>query len=406
MNRSHTENPENTLTCGTCGRHLPLTAKFCGFDGTAINSSTSTQKPGAKKVCPKCQRHFPAYATFCPEDANRLQDQTEDISLPEQAVEAPIASPASFTTTLEEIKITSSPERDFLDDSLPLAQTDISGQIIANKYRIDELLGRGGMAEVYKATHISIDKAVVVKVILGDLSTKERSLKRFERECRVTAKIDHPNVVSVYDNGILDGRRPYLVMEFIKGESLRDLLRRSQSVSFAMAARILIQVCSGLQEAHKLGIVHRDLKPENIMLRESQDRPDWVKVVDFGIASLREGGEKLTKTGVAIGTLDYLSPELLRDEPIDQRSDLYSLGIILVEMLTGQCPFSADSPYAIVTKHLYSAPNLPSNLCPDLEPGCPADLLVLKALEKDPMNRFQSALELREALQSALDQAG
>jgi serine/threonine-protein kinase len=232
----------------------------------------------------------------------------------------------------------------------------------------------------------------------------DTAMKRFEQECKVTAKLDHPNVVSVFDVGTLEGRRPFLVMEFIQGESLRDYLEREGKMSIKDASTVMMQVCSGLAEAHAQGIIHRDLKPENIMLRERSDRPDWVKIVDFGIAHLKQGGQRLTRTGIAIGTVDYMSPEYLSDKPIDHRADIYALGVILYEVMAGRCPFAAESAEAVMAKHLWGTAQPLSYYRTELQPGCIFDQIAEKSLLKEPDDRFQSVSDMRVELQRALQE--
>lgn len=286
-----------------------------------------------------------------------------------------------------------------IDPSLPF-EMQLIGRTIANKYRIDELIGEGGMAKVFKATQVGLDREVVIK-IMQVLSSIESDLKRFERECKVTAQINHPNVISVFDFGTLDANRPYLVMEFVHGESLREYLDREVSMPLKEAATVMIQICSGLGEAHNKGIVHRDLKPENIMLRSQPDRPDWVKIVDFGIAHLW-GGTHLTRTGMAVGTADYMSPEYLSDKPVDHRADIYALGVMMYELLTGRCAFEAESLEAMFAKHISATPRPLSYYRPDLPEGGLLDKIAEKALRKNPDDRYLTVLELRTDLEQVL----
>ncbi len=286
-----------------------------------------------------------------------------------------------------------------IDPSLPF-ESQLLGKTIANKYRIGEMIGEGGMAKVFKATQVGLDREVVIK-IMQVLSSIESDLKRFERECKVTAQINHPNVVSVFDFGTLDANRPYLVMEFIQGESLREYLDREVSMPLRQAAIVMIQICSGLGEAHNKGIVHRDLKPENIMLRNQPDRPDWVKILDFGIAHLW-GGTHLTRTGMAVGTADYMSPEYLSDKPVDHRADIYALGVMMYELLTGRCAFEAETMEAMFAKHISATARPLSYYRPDLSEGCLLDQIAEKALRKNPDDRYLTVLELRTDLEQVL----
>ncbi|MBY0548835.1 MAG: serine/threonine protein kinase [Candidatus Obscuribacterales bacterium] len=289
-----------------------------------------------------------------------------------------------------------------IDPSVPL-EDQLMGKTIAGKYRIDSLIGEGGMAKVFKATHTGLDREVVIK-IMQVLPSIDTDLKRFERECKVTAKINHPNVISVFDVGTLDTNRPYLVMEFVEGESLRQYLDREGCMSLEDAAVVMIQVCCGLSEAHSKGVIHRDLKPENIMLRNQPDRPDWVKIVDFGIAHLRHTGTHFTRGGMAVGTADYMSPEYLSDKPLDHRADVYALGIIFYELLTGRTTFEAATLEEMFAKHISALPRPLSYYRPDLPPGCLLDQIAEKALQKNPDDRWDSVLALRTALEHALQE--
>jgi eukaryotic-like serine/threonine-protein kinase len=390
------------------------------------------------KQCPSCRNVYPNYAQFCPTDATRLvlmgstmdanygagpQQQTYDSAprytgtqqpqfqqpqfgqpqpqFQQPQFQQPQAPIHNATVPVQPTTARKDSADDFVVDPMQSLESQLIGRTIAGKYRVDSLLGEGGMAQVFKSTHLGLDRPVVVKLMHSGLPSMDTAMKRFEQECKVTARIDHPNVVSVFDVGALD-RRPYLVMEFIKGESLRDYLDREVSMEVPEAATVMIQVCSGLHEAHQQGIVHRDLKPENIMLRERSDRPDWVKIVDFGIAHLKQGGQRLTRTGIAIGTVDYMSPEYLSDKPIDHRADIYALGVILYELIAGRCPFVAETAEAIMAKHLWGTPMPLSHYRPDLEAGCVFDTIAEKSLHKEPAERYQSVIEMRNDLIIAL----
>lgn len=371
------------------------------------------------KQCPTCKTVYPGYAQFCPADATRLEavanpNQAKGVGQPRPTqADAPQTGQGQGTTSANNIGSDSSTRSvsrevlasasDSLEESI-LQENQMAGKVVAGKYKIEGLLGEGGMAQVFRAVHMGLDRPVVIKLMHSSMPSMDTAMKRFEQECKVTAKLDHPNIVSVFDVGTLEGRRPFLVMEFIQGESLRDYLDRETSMTVKDATTVMIQVCSGLSEAHERGIVHRDLKPENIMLRERSDRPDWVKIVDFGIAHLKQGGQRLTRTGIAIGTVDYMSPEYLSDKPIDQRSDIYALGVILYELIAGRCPFLADTPEAVMAKHLWGTPMPLSHFRPELEAGCLYDQVAEKALNKEPDDRFQSVSDMRDELKRALDE--
>lgn len=391
MSSLKSESAGQSVVCPTCGKQLPAEAKFCGFDGTALgvmadktvapqHNSRATALDKDNRVCPQCSTVYPGYAMFCSVDATKLVNVGE------------VADKTGLAQLWDEHYATAPLE---VDDQIPT--TELIGHTVGGRYRLEEFIGEGGMAFVYRATHVTIEKPVVIKILQGRLLANEKSVQRFERECKVTAKISHPNVVSVFDVGLINGNQPYLVMEYIKGDSLRDKIDKEGSMPLAMVAAILVQICRGLQEVHNMGVIHRDLKPENILLQEHSYRPDWVKLVDFGIAQViaNAGVQRLTKTGSVIGTAEYMAPEQLRDFPLDHRVDLYALGIILYEMLTARLPFEAETTEAMLLKILMDPPEAVSQYRPDVASGSPFDVMLQKALQKDPEKRYQSATEVR-----------
>lgn len=387
------ETADKTITCPTCGIVYRYGAKYCGRDGTPLNMDL---QPNAtlSKICPGCRTAYPGYAMYCPGDSKKLVDADDP------SVAAAVQGAAQSQQALQ----------DQIADKTSLwsvksQEDEVIGRTVAGKYKIESLLGEGGMAQVFRATHLDIEKPVVIKIMHANLPGMKNAYKRFEQESKVTAKLNHPNIVSVFDGGVLDQRRPYLVMEYIEGQSLRSRLGEGGiegTLPPDLALTVLIQMCAGLQEAHNFNIVHRDLKPENIMLRTSHDRPDWVKIVDFGIAHLKEGGQKLTATGVAVGTVDYMSPEYLSDKPIDHRADIYAMGVILYELLTGRCPFQSETPEAVMAKHLWTPAPKASSLCTALKPDGVLDNIILKSLAKEPAERYASASEMKKELNHAL----
>jgi serine/threonine protein kinase len=285
-----------------------------------------------------------------------------------------------------------------------LKRGDLEGTRLAATYEFVDVLGEGGSAIVFKAKHPKLDKFVAVKMLLS-AELKEAAITRFEREAKLISQINHYNVIDVFDYGVTERGRPYMVMEYIKGESLQDKIEREGQLPLVTAAAILIQACRGLQEAHSKGIIHRDLKPENILLQEQSNRADWVKIVDFGIAHLAESTqERLTKTGTVVGTVDFLAPERLRNVPPDARADLYSLGVILFEMLTARPLFEADTTESLLVKVIMTPTDPPSNYRGDIAPGSAFDQVVLKATEKNPDLRYQTATEMRLKLEQIYNQ--
>jgi serine/threonine-protein kinase len=275
--------------------------------------------------------------------------------------------------------------------------------MLGNRYELDGIVGRGGMAEVFRARDIRLDRIVGVKTLREDLARDQTFQARFRREAQSAASLNHPSIVAVYDTGEdLLGHTPvpYIVMEFVDGRTLRDLLRDDRRLLPERAAEITDGVLRALDYSHRNGIVHRDIKPGNVMLTRTGE----IKVMDFGIArAVSDSQATMTQTAQVIGTAQYLSPEQARGERVDARSDLYSTGCLLYELLTGRPPFTGDSPVAIAYQHVRENPIPPSRIDPEL-PGW-ADPIVLKAMAKDPADRYQSAGEMRNDLQRALSGA-
>jgi serine/threonine-protein kinase len=306
------------------------------------------------KKCPKCGVEYSDSTTLCPADGVALET---------------------------------------LNDSL-------IGKTLAGKYRIDERLSGGGMGTVYRGTHVLMDKTVAIKVLRPSLAADEQIVARFSREARAASRISHPNALSVTDFGEDENGVVFLVMEYLSGKTLKQLIRESGPLPLARTVEIVRQVGDALQEAHSQNVVHRDLKSDNIMLLSTASG-DHAKVLDFGIAKINEpeGGVDtgLTAPNLVIGTPQYMSPEQCsQDSPIDARSDIYSLGVILYEMLVGHVPFSGDSPTIVMMKHLQEP--VPSVLeeRPDIPPA--VGRVVARAMAKLPSNRYQTVSELLEDL--------
>jgi serine/threonine-protein kinase len=283
------------------------------------------------------------------------------------------------------------------------------GRVLADRYEIHHRIGEGGMGVVYKAMHVGLKKEVAVKVLLPELGAISAVIKRFEREAQSMSRLDHPGVVRVTDFGRTEEGLLYLVMEYVEGESLGDLLAQLGRLSVKRALRLAQLVLLALDHAHELGVVHRDLKPDNIMVINAGSERESIKILDFGIAKiLEEGGEDgkpLTVAGTVFGTPEYLSPEQAVGEPADFRADIYTVGIILYELITGQRPFEAENRMEIIAKHISAKPKPVTTALP--MPSLPKELddAVLHALEKSPEGRYQTAMEFYTALSSLpLDQ--
>ncbi len=260
------------------------------------------------------------------------------------------------------------------------------GQKLSNRYRIEELIGEGATAIVYRATDLRLGRSVAVKMLLPHVHVTTR--QRFEREARAAAMLNSPNIMTIYDVG-LDGDRSYLVVELIKGHPLYDLIPSSPAIVADLAEKI----CRALEDAHRAGLIHRDIKPANIYVTPE----NTIKIMDMGLAMPIDASEKrLTSTGSIIGTPAYLSPEQAQGKKLDQRTDLYSLGIVMYEMLTGQLPFDADDIGSILIQQVNKQPTPPSAITQGIPDWL--DSIVLRALEKLPENRYASAIEMADAL--------
>jgi eukaryotic-like serine/threonine-protein kinase len=269
--------------------------------------------------------------------------------------------------------------------------SDQRKRVLADRYEIDTVLGQGGMARVFKGNDRVLNRTVAVKVLSPQFANDEQFVARFRREAQAAAALNHPNIVSVYDTGS-QGEVHYIVMEYVEGRTLRDIIRAEGPLLPERAMEIAEAVANALADAHEAGLVHRDIKPGNIMVT----REGEVKVMDFGIARTTTG-DTLTQTASILGTASYLSPEQAQGESVDARSDIYSVGCVLYEMLTAGAPFTGDSPVAIAYKHVRENPVPPSRSNPDVSSALEA--VVMKCMAKNPANRYQSAEELRADLQ-------
>ena len=311
--------------------------------------------------CPKCHFENPSDSSYCSKCGTQIQPSSADIS---------VSRTETLKTPIKELA---------------------SGSTFAGRYQVIEELGHGGMGRVYKVFDTDIKEKIALKLLHPEVALDRETVERFSNELKFARKIGHRNVCRMFDLGKTEGTT-FITMEFVAGEDLKKLIRKTGQLGAGRAVSIAKQVCEGLMEAHHLGVVHRDLKPQNIMVDEDGN----ARIMDFGIArSLKVKG--ITGAGVMIGTPEYMSPEQVEGKEADKRSDIYSLGIILYEMLTGRVPFEGDTPFTIGVKHKSEIPRDPR----ELNTQIPQDLgrLVLKCLEKDKVNRYQSAVELHADLE-------
>ena len=268
-------------------------------------------------------------------------------------------------------------------------------RLLSDRYELGDTLGYGGMSEVHRGLDKRLGRDVAVKVLRADLARDPQFQLRFRREAQNAAALNHPAIVAVYDTGEVTsdfGPLPYIVMEYVDGQTLREIVKTTGPMSQQRVIEVMADVCAALDFSHKHGIIHRDVKPANIMI----NRAGAVKVMDFGIARALGEGQNVTQTAAVIGTAQYLSPEQARGEAVDARSDVYAAGCVLFELLTGEPPFTGDTPVAVAYQHVREDPRSPSELNPQVTPQL--DAIVLKALSKNPANRYQSSAEMRADL--------
>ena len=282
-------------------------------------------------------------------------------------------------------------------------------RVLSGRYELGELIGRGGMADVFRGVDTRLGRTVAVKLLRPDLARDPQFQARFKREAQAVAALNHPSIVAIYDTGdhAVPGdhedtvRVPYIVMEFVSGKTIRDLIR-AKEVSIDQAIDFSLGVLAALDYSHKAGIVHRDIKPANVMFCPASNS---VKVMDFGIArAMADSAATMTQTQAVVGTAQYLSPEQARGETVDARSDLYSAGCLLYEMLAGRPPFIGDSPVSVAYQHVREIPELASSLNPDVSEAL--DSVLMKALQKNRADRFQDAAAFRRALRAAQSGVG
>jgi len=277
------------------------------------------------------------------------------------------------------------------------------GRVVADRYRMIRCIGRGGMGVVYEVEHVHIGKRLAMKLLHGDLAGNPATIRRLRREAEAASRLSDSSTVQVFDFGTSDGLA-YLVMELVEGEDLGQILRKEGRIPFARIARLVVDVCGSLAEAHSIGIVHRDLKPENVMIVRGS-MGERAKVLDFGLAMLRaSANQSVSRTGSIVGTPHYMAPEQIRAEDVDARADIYALGGVLYRGVVGTPPFTGESAIVVLTKHMNEAVVAPSARVPNIEPG--VDAIVLRCLAKSPRDRYESVEELAADLERWLRDRG
>jgi eukaryotic-like serine/threonine-protein kinase len=268
----------------------------------------------------------------------------------------------------------------------------VNGTVLGDRYRVQARIGSGGMAEVYRGHDPVLNRTVAIKILLSQWARDSSFVDRFRREAQAAARLNHPNIVAVYDSGA-DGDTQWIVMEFIEGRTLHEFLGDGKRPTPEQACEITGAICGALASAHGQGVIHRDIKPANVMVT----RDGTVKLMDLGIARMVAGPETAPQTSAILGTASYMSPEQAQGRPVDERTDLYSTGAVLYELLTGRPPHTGDSPVAIAYKQVNEVPPPPSSINSDVTPAL--DAVAMRALAKNPANRYQSAREFAEDLE-------
>jgi eukaryotic-like serine/threonine-protein kinase len=349
-------------------------------------ASAMSSTPAQRFVCPRCRTSFEQPSHFCRECG---ADMTRASAL-EAAVRDPALQPPAD----------SDHDHPALDRRLTDSNQAWLGKIVDGRYRVLEVIGRGGMGVVYRVEHLRMGKIAAMKVLHRDLAQDPDVVARFEREAAAVSRLHHPHTVQVFDFGNTNGAL-YLIMELIRGQDLARVIERDGPMPWARAAPLLAQVCGALQEAHELGIVHRDLKPENVLITRSTAGRDYAKVLDFGLAKLEQpkAPKRETERQAIVGTPYFMAPEQIRGDDVDARTDIYSFGALMFELLTGQHLYSGSTAVGVLTKHLTAEPDAPSMRIPRM--GIPPDVdhLCRKALARAPEDRWQSAAELGEAIE-------
>jgi len=326
-------------------------------------------------ICPSCKVGYESGQAFCPEDGTRLVSQSQMAAH-------------------------------------PIANDPLVGAVLGKSWKLIRPIGSGGMGVVYEAHHITLGRRRAVKVLREQVSRDADVVQRFQREAQSASRIGHENIIEIVDFGTTPGGASYMVMELLEGRDLADHLLQTGPMDLDRALPILLQCCRALGAAHAKGIVHRDIKPENVFLVDREGEDDFVKIVDFGIAKISDletpgaPGRKLTKTGMIFGTPEYMSTEQAYGRPTDARSDIYGLGVIAYEMFTGHVPFEGQTFMAVISQHMLDLPRPMREMNPRVKIPADIEAIVMRTLEKDPNDRFQTMSELHDAFLGFMHREG
>jgi serine/threonine-protein kinase len=401
------------MKCVKCGNQLEAGARFCGSCGTLQPNAVIPQaavRSNAKTLFQGSGGGVPAVKPPSPSSE----------AVPEKR--GPVSSPLSYAQTLApgstEMKALTPPAKPVsvassqpprqptpLTSQLPppAVDVDLTGKLLNNRYQVEAKIGEGGFGAVYRATQVGMNRKVALKVLHARMAKDQQVVGRFRREAQASSLLRAPHTVQVYDFDQSPEGIMYLAMEMLTGRSLHSILQEDGAIEPLRLTRILDGIADSLGEAHAQGIVHRDIKPENVFL-EPRPTPDFAKVLDFGIAKIvggeggLSGGPALTAAGQTLGTLEYMSPEQLMGQQLDGRSDLYALGIMAYELVTGQLPFPSKTPGEMITAHLKTVPPPPSKATPNRNIPPLLDQIILKLLAKKRDDRYRDTAELRADL--------
>ncbi|HEY0996749.1 MAG TPA: serine/threonine-protein kinase [Gemmatimonadaceae bacterium] len=355
--------------------------------------------------CPACGTTYAPDARFCTRDGTKLVDVPAHGSMnatpsPDIRGTVPPAAPADATGLRQVVK----PHMQTPVATPALAQGSLVGQRLDGRYEIERKLGEGGMASVWLGRDVASGERFAIKVLSADLSTDANAMARLRREASFGMRLAHPNICHIIRLGETEGGLVYVVMPFIAGEILSDRTNKRGQLDLGETVRFVRDIAAGLHLAHQIKIVHRDLKPENVMVRRLPDGREQAVVMDFGLAKERRAGDelqKLTKTGIILGTPEFMSPEQLRGKPLDGRTDVYALALMTYEMLTGKLPFQGRNQQEVMIARLRGEPIPIRQARPDIPFPPAVEAVLLKGMHRDPDQRFQSAPEFAQALAQA-----